>query len=39
MENPVTTVERLCADAALTNCEAPQPRRIVRRIEMSLLRE
>jgi hypothetical protein len=36
MENPVITVERQCRDRELRQCDEPHPRRILRRIEMSL---
>lgn len=34
MNNPVTTVERICTDGALSHCADPKPRNILRRIEM-----
>ncbi len=37
IENPVLTVERECADAALTSCGDPKPRTIRRHIELSLV--
>lgn len=38
MDNPVQTIERECADQALTNCGDPKPHLIKRQIEMSLVR-
>jgi hypothetical protein len=39
MENPVTKVTRACSDAALTQCGDAQATPLLRRIELSLLRE
>jgi hypothetical protein len=39
MENPVTKVTRTCSDAALTACGDAQATPILRRIELSLVRE
>jgi hypothetical protein len=39
MENPVTKVTRACSDAALTQCPDAQATPLLRRIELSLLRE
>jgi hypothetical protein len=39
MENPVTKVTRACSDAALTQCGNAQATPVLRRIELSLLRE
>jgi hypothetical protein len=39
MENPVTNVTRGCSDAALTQCGDAQATPVLRRIELSLLRE
>jgi hypothetical protein len=36
IDNPVETIERECADAALTNCSDPKPHRIRRQIEIHL---
>jgi hypothetical protein len=36
MENPVATSGRLCEDAALTKCGAPQPHTIHRHVEIAL---
>jgi hypothetical protein len=36
MENPVTTIERVCEDAALTKCEAPKRHEILRKIELAV---
>ena len=36
IENPVTTLERECADAALMSCGDPKPHQILRQIEISL---
>ena len=36
MDNPVQTIERECEDAALTECSAPKPHAISRKIEISL---
>jgi hypothetical protein len=38
MDNPVQTLERECADSALTKCSDAKPRFIERRIEISLER-
>jgi hypothetical protein len=38
LENTVKARERNCVDAALTNCEDPRPREILRRITVSLHR-
>lgn len=35
MENPVTTIERLCEDEALTKCSAPKRHEILRKIEIA----
>jgi len=37
MENPVTTVERTCQDAALTKCSDPKPHNILRKIDIALV--
>lgn len=37
MDNPVKTIERECADQALTQCGGPRPHTIHRQIEMSLV--
>jgi hypothetical protein len=37
MKNPVTTIERTCTDAALTQCDAPRPHEIMRTIEITLV--
>jgi hypothetical protein len=39
MENPVSKVTRTCSDAALTACGDAQATPILRRIELSLVRE
>jgi hypothetical protein len=39
MENPVTKVTRACSDAALTQCGDAQATPVLRRIELSLVRE
>jgi len=36
MQNPVTTIERLCTDAALTQCADAKPHNILRTIEIDL---
>ena len=36
MQNPVTTIERLCTDAALTQCGDAKPHNILRTIEIDL---
>ncbi|HUB50882.1 MAG TPA: hypothetical protein VL986_01860 [Terracidiphilus sp.] len=36
MDNVVQTIERTCDDQALTQCTAPQPHRIERKIEIAL---
>jgi hypothetical protein len=36
IENPVTTLERECVDAALTSCGDPKPHQTLRQIEISL---
>jgi hypothetical protein len=36
MKNPVTTIERTCTDASLTQCDAPKPHEIQRTIEITL---
>ena len=36
MDNPVQTIERTCSDAALTQCDAPKPHTILRKIEIAL---
>jgi hypothetical protein len=36
MENPVTTIERTCQDAALSKCSDPKPHLILRKIEITL---
>lgn len=38
MENPVTTVERVCEDEALTNCGTPKRHEILRKIELAMAR-
>lgn len=38
MHNPVVTVDRDCVDAALTNCAEGRPGRIVREVEVTLIR-
>lgn len=35
MENPVTTIERLCEDEALTKCSEPKRHEILRKIEIT----
>jgi hypothetical protein len=37
MKNPVTTIERNCTDASLTQCDAPRPHEILRTIEITLV--
>jgi len=37
MKNPLTTIERTCTDAGLTQCDAPKPQEILRTIEISLV--
>ena len=39
MENPVTKVTRTCSDATLTSCGDAQATPIVRRVELSLVRD
>jgi hypothetical protein len=39
LDNPVTRLTRDCSDAALTQCGDPRRNPVLRRIEMSLLRE
>lgn len=36
MENPVTTIERVCEDEALTTCGAPKRHEILRKIELAM---
>jgi hypothetical protein len=36
MDNPVKTVVRMCTDAALTQCDPPQPHEILRKIQIVL---
>ncbi|CAL4870037.1 hypothetical protein MMA231_04335 (plasmid) [Asticcacaulis sp. MM231] len=36
MDNPVTTSERVCKDAALTQCGSPTPRPILRKVDLEL---
>ena len=36
MENPVTTIERVCEDEALMKCGAAKPHEILRKIELAL---
>jgi len=38
MENPVTTIERVCEDEALTNCGPPKRHEILRKIELAMAR-
>ena len=38
MKNPVTTIERLCEDEALTTCQAPKRHEILRKIELTMTR-
>lgn len=38
IDNPVQTVERECADAALTSCAGPRPHQLRRQIEITLER-
>ena len=37
MDNPVKTIARVCTDAALTQCDAPQSHEIIRKIQIVLM--
>jgi hypothetical protein len=37
MDNPVKTIARMCTDAALTQCDAPQSHEIIRKIQIVLV--
>jgi hypothetical protein len=37
MDNPVKTIERMCTDEALTQCDPPQPHEIIRKIQIELV--
>ena len=37
MDNTVKTIARMCADAALTQCDPPQPHEIIRKIQIELV--
>jgi hypothetical protein len=36
LTNPVNTIERICRDAALTDCGDPKPHKILRRVNLTL---
>ena len=38
MDNPVKTIFRTCKDEALTQCDAPKPHLIVRKVEIELVK-
>jgi hypothetical protein len=35
LTNPVSTIERVCQDAALTHCGDPKPHQILRQVDIT----